>query len=149
MSVRISARIHRGATVLALSGAVDSLDPVRDAAVPLLRTPGLVVVDIDSLTAVDTRRLRELIVRLLDVGGDPQRLRFVVRRNSLLELLTRARVHHLVSLHPTVDDAIGVHYASRRDSGGRRRWTAHGEFGIPLVQSRGTPLRRRQLGGQA
>ena len=117
MSVRIAVHIQKGATVLVVSGPVDSLDSVGDAAAPLLRTPGLVVVDLDRLTAVDARRLREMVVRLLDMGGDPERLRLVVRRNSLLELVTRARVHHLVSLHRTVHDAIAVHDASRSGCG--------------------------------
>ena len=149
MSVRISVRVHRGATVLVLSGAIDSLDPVRDATVPFLRTPGLVVVDLDRLTTVDTRRLRELIVRLLDMGGDPERLRLVVRRNSMLELVTRARVHHLVSLHRTVEDAIAVHHADRPAASIRSRMTARPPFGTDWVQGWGTPLRRRQLGGRA
>ena len=146
MSVRIAVHIQKGATVLVVSGPVDSLDSVGDTAAPLLRTPGLVVVDLDRLTAVDARRLREMVVRLLDMGGDPERLRLVVRRNSLLELVTRARVHHLVSLHRTVHDAIAVHHASRLAAGARSQMTARPPFGGAWVQGWEPPLRRAPAG---
>ena len=113
MSVRIAVRMYRGATVLVLSGPADSLDSVRQTLVPVLTTPGLVVVDVDPLTKVDPRRLRELVVGLLHFGGDPERLRLVAGRNTMVQSLTRGRIHHVVPLHRTVDDAIAVHYASR------------------------------------
>ena len=113
MSVHIALRTHRGATVLVLSGAADRLEAVREALVPVLRTAGLVVVDVDTLTAVDPRRFRELVVGLLELGGDPARLRLVARRNTIVQVLARGRIHHLVPLHRTVEDAVAFYYAHR------------------------------------
>ena len=109
----IARRIHRGATVVVLSGPADRLQAVRQALLPVVRAPGLVVVDVDTLTAVDPRRLRDLVVGLLELGGDPERLRLVARRNTVVQLLARGCIHHLLPLHRSVDDAIAVYYAHK------------------------------------
>jgi anti-anti-sigma regulatory factor len=110
MSAEVRVRLHRGATVVSATGVADGtlLGPLTRALVVATADADLVVVDLDELTLLDADGLRGIIRAMVDAGRAP-RLRLVTRRRSAAAVLARWRVHHLVPVHRTVDDAISVH----------------------------------------
>lgn len=117
MSLDVSVTIHRGATVLNLKGTADapSLAARREALVRATGDAAVVVVDLDAATLAGPDALRQLVSLVAGpAGGD--RVHLVARRNSVTTALAHWRIHHLVGVHRSVDDAIAAH----RALGGRR-----------------------------
>jgi hypothetical protein len=110
MGLKLQVRIQRWATVVSVTGVADErvLDLLREAVARAALTADLVVVEIDHLTLVDVSRLRELVTALNNSRRRAS-LRLVARRSSATALLVRWRIHHLVPVHRSVEDAITVH----------------------------------------
>lgn len=110
MSLSVNVRNEHGTVVVALSGAADAtmLAPLREPITAALSDAPLVVLDLDELTTTDPTALRDLVLAVLhDARGG--RLRIAAGDGPAVDLLTRARVHHLVAVHPTVADARRAH----------------------------------------
>ena len=114
MTLRLTTAVHRGATLLTLAGTADfgAVAAQRTALAAAAAGAALVVVDLDQVTFADADGLRDLVALL--AGRDrEERVHLVTRRNSVTTVLTRARIHHVVGVHRTVDEAIAA-YGSRR-----------------------------------
>ncbi|MDQ4133864.1 MAG: hypothetical protein M3179_11825 [Actinomycetota bacterium] len=114
MTLKLRVRDHSGAMVVSATGVADErvLLLMREAVARAALNADLVVLELDELTLVDVGRLREL---LTSVNGAPRRasLRVVARRTSALALLVRWRIHHLVPVHRSVEDAIATQRMTR------------------------------------
>lgn len=106
MGVDISVTTERDATVVRLAGTADKRSLHRSWRSRLVAEADTahVVVDLDGVVVATPEALRELIE---DLGGGP-RVRLVARRNSVVERLVRWRIHHLVDLHRSLDDALAA-----------------------------------------
>ena len=110
MRMHVELRNHRGATVLAIVGTVDAdgLRALRQPVAAATLGGDLVVIDLDRAELVDPVGLRALVTDVVGAGAGP-RLRLVTRRNTTTALLARGRIHHLVAVHPSVEDAVAAH----------------------------------------
>jgi hypothetical protein len=111
MSLDVTVTIQRGAAVLRLMGTADPADVAAGQA-SLAAAAGdarVVVVDLDGMTAAAPDGVRQLVATL---DAYPRRVHLVARRNSMVTLLTRARIHHVVDVHHSVADAIAAAWAA-------------------------------------
>ncbi len=114
MTLRLQIRDRPGATVVTASGVADErvLLLMRQAVAKAALHADLVVVELDQLALVDVSRLRDLLTA---VNEAPRRasLRLVARRTSATALLVRWRIHHVIPVHRSVEDAIAMHRITR------------------------------------
>jgi len=106
VALSINVRNEGNAVVISLAGAADAnmLAPLRDPLTAALGDTGLVVLDLDELTIGEPDALRKLIVDVLD-NGRGGRLRIAAGDDATLGALAEARVHHLVAVHRTIEEA--------------------------------------------
>lgn len=69
------------------------------------------MLDLDALTLVEPDALRAMVVHLLE-AGPVGRLRLAARHGSAIAVLTRWRIHELVPIHTSVDDAVNTHFSA-------------------------------------
>jgi membrane-bound ClpP family serine protease len=107
MSLPVSVTVDRGATVLHLRGTADpaGVAAARDVLTAAAADAAMVVVDLDETTGGAPDALRDLVQV---VAADPERVHVVARRNSVVGLLTQARIHHLVAVHRSIADALAA-----------------------------------------
>ena len=108
MALSVVVSIDRGATVVRVRGRADSASVAdRRAALAAAGADArVVVVDLDEATASAPQAVRDLVGAL---GADPTRVHLVARRNSMVDLLARGRIHHLFAVHRRIEDAIAAH----------------------------------------
>jgi len=111
MSLHVAVSIHQEATVLRLTGAADPAGVAASSDMLAAAGAGtrLVVIDLDGTAAAAPDGLHDLVSAF---GADLTRLHLVARRNSLIDLLTQARVHHRVAVHRSLDEAVAAHRAA-------------------------------------
>ena len=109
MAPSIQVRGDSGAVVVALAGTADAsiLDRLRDPLRAALADALALVLDLDEVTTLDAEALRDVLIAVLDCA-DGGRLRIAASREATFASLAAARIHHLVAIHRSVDDAIGV-----------------------------------------
>jgi len=105
----IQVRSDSGAVVVALAGTADAsmLDPLRNPLRAALADACALVLDLDEVTTLDAEALRDVLIAVLD-SADGGRLCIAASREATFASLAEARIHHLVAVHRSVDDAIGV-----------------------------------------
>lgn len=113
MSLTVVVSVDRGATVVHVRGRADATSVAARRAwlAAAAADARLVVVDLDGTTAAAPQAVRDLVSAL---GAGPPRVRLVARRNSVVTLLARGRIHHVFAVHRSIDDAIAAHRAAIR-----------------------------------
>lgn len=112
MSLHVTVTVDRGATVLHLQGTADpaGVAAARQVLAAAAADAAVVVIDLDDTTAAAPEALRDIVDA---VAADPARVHVVARRNSMVGVLTQARVHHHVAVHRSLADALAAHHAAR------------------------------------
>ena len=113
MSLSVVVSIDRGATVVRVRGRADtaSVAARRPSLAAAAADARVVLVDLDGATAAAPQAVRDLVGAL---GTDPTRVHLVARRNSMVDVLARGRIHHHFAVHRSIDDAIAAYRASIR-----------------------------------
>ncbi len=111
MTLSLVVSIDRGATVVRVRGRADtaSLAARRPSLAAAAAEARVVVVDLDQTTVAAPQAVRDLVGAL---GADPTRVHLVARRNSMVDLLARGRIHHVFAVHRRIEDAIAAHRAA-------------------------------------
>jgi anti-anti-sigma regulatory factor len=109
VSLSIHVRSDNGAMVVALAGAADAamLEPLRDPITAALSDAKVLVLDLDELSSLDPAWLRGLIIDVLGSARGGQ-LRVATSRAATFATLAEARIHHLVTVHHSVADALAA-----------------------------------------
>jgi anti-anti-sigma factor len=109
VSLSIHVRSDNGAMVVALAGAADAsmLEQLRDPITAALSDARVLVLDLDELSSLDPAWLRGLIIDVL-ASARGGHLRVATSRAATSATLAEPRIHHLVTVHPSVADALAA-----------------------------------------
>lgn len=111
MRLPIETRDLAGWTVVSVGGEIDmdTAPDVREALLRALRTgTRKIVADLGEVTFLDSCGLSVLVATQRRVSALDGQLRLVVTASNVREVLRVTQLDHVLSIHPSLDDAVAV-----------------------------------------
>ena len=118
-ALSIAVRSERGVVIAAVTGEIDisTVTPLRERLFELADNGGMLIVDLNRVTFIDSAGLGALVSTARRAAGHGGSLHAVCAQRQTRRLLWMTGVDRRIPLTATVDGALMFHAASRGDSG--------------------------------